>query len=39
MTEAPVGFTQLAVMIVDDNRHMRSLLCLIMRALGIKKIK
>ena len=32
-------FTQLAVMIVDDNRHMRSLLCSIMRALGIKKIK
>jgi PleD family two-component response regulator len=26
-------------MIVDDNRHMRSLLCSIMRALGIKKIK
>lgn len=39
MTAAPVDFTQLAVMIVDDNRHMRSLLCSIMRALGIKKIK
>jgi PleD family two-component response regulator len=39
MTGAPVGLTQLAVMIVDDNRHMRSLICSIMRALGIKKIK
>jgi two-component system chemotaxis response regulator CheY len=39
MTGAPVGFTQLAVMILNYNRHMRSLLCSIMRALGIKKIK
>lgn len=39
MTASHVDFSQLAVMIVDDNRHMRSLLCSIIRALGIKKIK
>lgn len=39
MTASPVDFTKLSVMIVDDNRHMRALLCSIMRALGIKKLK
>lgn len=39
MTESEVDFTQLGVMIVDDNRHMRALLCSIMHALGIKRIK
>ena len=39
MTILPVGFAQLVVMIVDDNRHMRSLLCSIIRSLGIKKLK
>lgn len=39
MTALPVDFSQLSVMIVDDNRHMRSLLCSIIRALGIKNIK
>ena len=39
MTILPVGFAQLGVMIVNDNRHMRSLLCSIIRSLGIKKLK
>tara|TARA_R110002072_G_scaffold65907_1_gene162872 strand:+ start:1607 stop:2164 length:558 start_codon:yes stop_codon:yes gene_type:complete len=39
MTTSPLALTQLGVMIVDDNRHMRALLCSIMRALGIKKLK
>lgn len=39
MTASPVDFSQLSIMIVDDNRHMRSLLSSIVRALGIKKIK
>ena len=32
-------FSQLGVMIVDDNRHMRALLCSIMHALGISRVK
>lgn len=32
-------FSQLGVMIVDDNRHMRALLCSIMHALGITRVK
>lgn len=39
MTASAVDFSQLGVMIVDDNRHMRALLCSIMHALGIKRIK
>lgn len=39
MTASDVDFTQLGVMIVDDNRHMRALLCSIMHALGIKRVK
>jgi two-component system, chemotaxis family, chemotaxis protein CheY len=39
MTASAVDFSQLGVMIVDDNRHMRSLLCSIMHALGIKRMK
>lgn len=39
MTASDVDFSQLGVMIVDDNRHMRGLLCSIMHALGIKRIR
>ena len=39
MTASRVDFSQLGVMIVDDNRHMRALLCSIMHALGIKRVK
>lgn len=39
MTTSDVDFAQLGVMIVDDNRHMRALLCSIMHALGIIRIK
>lgn len=39
MTASDVDFGQLGVMIVDDNRHMRALLCSIMHALGIKRIR
>jgi two-component system, chemotaxis family, chemotaxis protein CheY len=39
MTASGVDFSQLGVMIVDDNRHMRGLLCSIMHALGIKRMK
>lgn len=39
MSASPVDFSQLSVMIVDDNRHMRSLLGSIIRALGVKNIK
>jgi len=39
MTSSAVDFSQLGVMIVDDNRHMRALLCSIMHALGIKRLK
>ena len=39
MTSSALDFSQLGVMIVDDNRHMRALLCSIMHALGIKRVK
>lgn len=39
MTSSAVDFSQIGVMIVDDNRHMRGLLCSIMHALGIKRVK
>jgi len=39
MTASGVDFLQLGVMIVDDNHHMRALLCSIMHALGIKRMK
>ena len=39
MTASPIDFAQLSVMIVDDNRHMRSLIGSILRALGITNIK
>jgi len=39
MTGLPVDFAQLSVMVVDDNRHMRALICSILRALSIKKLK
>ncbi|MEX2453892.1 MAG: response regulator [Rhodospirillaceae bacterium] len=32
-------FAQVGVLIVDDNRHMRSLLCSIMHALGMKRLR
>jgi two-component system chemotaxis response regulator CheY len=39
MAYSEFDFSQLGVMIVDDNRHMRALLCSIMHALGIKRVK
>ena len=39
MDGSAVDFSEIGVMIVDDNRHMRSLLTSIMHALGIKRLK
>lgn len=39
MTSSVVDFSQIGVMIVDDNRHMRALLCSIMHALGVRRVK
>lgn len=32
-------FSEVSILIVDDNRHMRALLCSIVHALGMKRIK
>lgn len=39
MSASPVDFALLRVMVVDDNRHMRALVCSILRTLKIKNIK
>lgn len=39
MALVPESFAQLGVMVVDDNRHMRTLLTSILRSLRIKKLK
>ncbi len=39
MTATTFNFSQIRVMIIDDNRHMRALLFSIMRALGFREIK
>ena len=39
MSSPYLDLSQQSVMIVDDNRHMRALLCSIFRALGIKNLK
>lgn len=39
MTDSTFDFAQVGVLIVDDNRHMRALLCSILHALGMKRLK
>ena len=39
MSGSYLDLSQQNLMIVDDNRHMRALLCSILRALNIKNLK
>lgn len=39
MNASAIDFSELGVMIVDDNHHMRSLLSSILQALGIKRLQ
>lgn len=39
MTVSGFDFAKIGVMVVDDNRNMRALLCSILHALGFKRIK